>query len=87
MKKNAKRGVNYFWVPNHIQDANGEVSPRAFFKCFAFASEEMLKHKEEIRINLPEVYLHGFGLKRKGGIKRPKKNFEKYLDGRRIFIR
>ena len=24
------------------------------------------------RINFPEIYLHGFGLKRKGGIKRPK---------------
>lgn len=24
------------------------------------------------RINIPEIYLHGFGLKRKGGIKRPK---------------
>ncbi len=24
------------------------------------------------RINVPEIYLHGFGLKRKGGIKRPK---------------
>lgn len=169
MGKNAKRGVSYFWVPNHIQDANGEVTPRAFLKCFAFAAEEMLQHKEEIevleaervlspvslqgavakvsvdrvyeltreeypwlqnliarlknktmlmeknefltylspehwlaeeriklpgktgqeilaalmnlgivmeiadgRINVPEIYLHGFGLKRKGGIKRPK---------------
>jgi hypothetical protein len=24
------------------------------------------------RINVPELYLYGFGLKRKGGIKRPK---------------
>ena len=24
------------------------------------------------RVNVPEIYLHGFGLKRKGGIKRPK---------------
>ena len=24
------------------------------------------------RVNIPEIYLHGFGLKRKGGIKRPK---------------
>lgn len=24
------------------------------------------------RINTPEIYLHGFGLKRRGGIKRPK---------------
>lgn len=169
MGKNAKRGVSYSWVPNHIQDGNGEVAPRAFLKCFAFAAEEMLRHREEIaaleaervlsplrlqgavakvsadrvdeltkeeyqwlqnlivrlnnktmlmgmnefldyllpehwsveersklpgksseeilealltlgivmetadgRINVPEIYLHGFGLKRKGGIKRPR---------------
>ena len=24
------------------------------------------------RINVPEIYLHGFGLKRRGGIKRPR---------------
>ncbi len=169
MGKNAKRGISYTWVPNHIQDANGETAPRAFLKCFAFAAEEMLNHKSDVslleenrillptrlqgavakvsadrvqeltqeeyqwlqnligrlsgktmlmgsdeflrylepenwpaaerdklpgktndeilevlvtlgivmrtadeRINIPEIYLHGFGLKRKGGIKRPK---------------
>lgn len=169
MGKNAKRGISYTWVPNHIQDANGEIAPRAFFKCFAFAAEAMLNNENDIsslegerillparlqgavekvsidrvkeltleeyqwlqnlimllnkksvlmerteflgylspenwpveerrklpgkssieiletlktlgivmetadeRINIPEIYLHGFGLKRKGGIKRPK---------------
>lgn len=166
MGKTPKRGYSYTWVPNHIQDANGELAPRPFLKCFSFAAEEMLLHeeylegnrllsptrlqgalvkvskdrveeltleeyqwlqnlidrlydkamlmerreflgylkpelwpddkKEELpgktseeileallamgiimetsdnRINVPEIYLHGFGLKRKGGIKRPK---------------
>lgn len=169
MGKNAKRGGSYQWVPNHIQDANGELMPRAFLRCFSFAAEGMLNYKNEIaalererilsptrlqgavarvsvarvqeltqeeyrwlknlirrlngkhmlmeldeflsylqpeqwpetertqlpgktgmeildglltlgivmktadgRINVPEIYLHGFGLKRKGGIKRPK---------------
>ncbi|MDO4298805.1 MAG: hypothetical protein Q4C59_10100 [Lachnospiraceae bacterium] len=169
MGKTPKRGASYTWVPNHIQDANGEMVPRAFLRCFAFAAEEMLNHKDEIlnleaervlsptrlqgalekvsftrvkeltweeyqwlqnlinrihgktmlmkqeefleylqpcnwpeeerdklpgktsteileallalgivmkttdgRINVPEIYLHGFGLKRKGGIKRTK---------------
>lgn len=169
MGSNAKRGASYTWVPNHIQDANGEMAPRAFLKCFAFAAEDMLSHRDDIfkleadrlllptrlqgavakvsvdrvqeltedeyqwmknlisrlskktmlmnleeflgylmpenwpeeernrlpgktnieildslltlgivmkttdgRINVPEIYLHGFGLKRKGGIKRPK---------------
>ncbi|MEY8426160.1 hypothetical protein AALA00_00280 [Lachnospiraceae bacterium 46-15] len=170
MGKTPKRGKSYAWVPNHVQDANGEMTPRAFLKCFAFAAKEMLSHKDDLekleaervlepvrlqgalgevsadrvqelvneeyqwlqglikrlkgktmlmeqteflrelspkcwteaererlpgktkeeileillelgivmkaadgRINVPEIYLHGFGLKRKGGIKRPKK--------------
>ena len=24
------------------------------------------------RVNVPEIYLHGFGMKRKGGLRRPK---------------
>ncbi len=169
MGKDAKRGFSYPWVPNHIQDANGEMAPRAFLKCFSLAAEEMLHFKNDVavleeekvllptrlqgavakvsadrvqeltqeeylwlqnlivrlkgktmlmeageflgyldpqnwpeaertklpgktnveilevladlgivmkttdnRINVPEIYLHGFGLKRKGGIKRPR---------------
>lgn len=169
MGKTPKRGLSYAWVPNHIQDANGEGAPRSFLRCFAFAAAEMMNHVDEIkmleedrllspamlqgalakvsadrvkeltqeeyqwlenlierlagkamlmeeteflsylspsclpmeereklpgktsndilnvlamlgivmktsdgRINVPEIYLHGFGLKRKGGIKRPK---------------
>lgn len=170
MGKDPKRGISYSWVPNHIQDANGEVSPRPFLKCFVFAAQELCAHKEEVlekleedkliwpprlqgalvevskdrvkelveeeygwldvlvrnlkgqsmlmerteflkflltenwpeemrgslpgaspeellealeslgifqetedgRINVPEIYLHGFGLKRRGGIKRPR---------------
>ncbi|MCI9137813.1 MAG: hypothetical protein HFH48_09675 [Lachnospiraceae bacterium] len=169
MGNNAKRGASYTWVPNHIQDANGEMAPRAFLKCFAFAAEDTLYHRDDLpklesdrlllptrlqgaiakvsrdrvqelteeeyqwmknlirlldkktmlmsqeeflsyltpenwpdeernklpgktgmeildalltlgifmkttdgRINVPEIHLHGFGLKRKGGIRRPK---------------
>lgn len=166
MGKTPKCGYSYTWVPNHIQDANGELAPRPFLKCFSFAAEEMLLHEEYLeenkllsptrlqgalakvskdrveeltseeyqwlqnlidrlydktmlmdkkefleylnpllwpeekqcelpgktnveileallamgivmetldnRINVPEIYLHGFKLKRKGGIKRPK---------------
>ena len=28
---------------------------------------------EDGRINVPEIYLHGFGLRRRGGIQRPKR--------------
>lgn len=169
MGKTPKKGKSYAWVPNHIQDANGELTPRPFLKCFAFAATEMIKHYDELnglkedhlllptylqgaltsvsedrvseltgeeyqwltdliarlkgktmlmdkeefleylipdlwpeekreelpgrtkqeiydvlltlgiimetpdnRVNVPEIYLYGFGLKRKGGIRRPK---------------
>ena len=169
MGKTPKKGKSYSWVPNHIQDANGELTPRPFLKCFSFASNEMIKHSDELndlkedhllvptylqgalvtvsedrvkeltseeyqwltelidrlkgktmlmekdefleylapdlwseekkdelpgrtkqeiysvllalgiimetsdsRVNVPEIYLYGFGLKRKGGIRRPK---------------
>ncbi len=169
MGKNAKKGASYTWIPNHIQDANGQIAPRSFLKCFVFAAEDMLECENDIsalederilqparlqgavarvsadrvqeltqeeyqwlqnlivrldkkamlmemeefldylhpenwpeaergklpgrtemeileallalgivmktadnRINVPEIYLHGFGLKRKGGIRRSK---------------
>lgn len=169
MGSNPKKGSSYTWVPNHIQDANGELSPRPFLKCFVFAAKKMAENYDEIlklaedrllspssiqgaltevsvdrvnelkleeygwletlcnslknqsmlmarqeflryldpdlwpedkretlpgntpgellealktlgivietgdgRINVPEIYLHGFGLKRRGGIKRPR---------------
>lgn len=134
MGKTPKRGISYVWVPNHIQDANGqcrvplaEVSAdrvrelvneeyqwlqglinRLKGNTMLMEREEFLGylspelwHKEEQdrlpgrtgeeiltvlldlgivmqaadgRINVPELYLYGFGLKRKGGIKRPKQN-------------
>lgn len=170
MGKDPKRGISYSWVPNHIQDANAELSPRPFLKCFVFAAKELCEHKgdveklendrifsptrlqgalvevskdrvkelvedeygwlniliqrlkgqsmlmerseflkylsienwpedqrgalpgispeellgaleslgiffetEDERVNAPEIYLHGFGLKRRGGIKRPRR--------------
>ncbi len=170
MGKDPKRGFSYRWVPNHIQDANGDISPRPFLKCFVLAAAEQRAHGSEVdnpddsrllhpsrlqgaleevsrdrvkelvedeygwltvlsqklngqsmlmgrseflkylaidnwsseeqqtlpgttpdellealknlgifletddsRINVPEIYLHGFGLKRRGGIRRPRK--------------
>lgn len=48
MGKDPKRGISYSWVPNHIQDANGELSPRPFLKCFVIAAQEQCAHPSEI---------------------------------------
>lgn len=164
MGASLKKGDSYSWVPNHLQDANGDLAPRSFLKCYACAAKVMLQNpktqpttalltassiqgavqevsadrvaelKEDFpwlenlktvlegetllmsgadfrkkmkrfldmntkvkppvgtveelmnllmslgiiqkntdeRINMPEIYLHGFGLRRKGGLRRPK---------------
>ena len=164
MGASPKKGDSYSWVPNHLQDANGDLAPRSFLKCYACAAKVMLQNpktqsttalltassiqgavqevsadrvaelKEDFpwlenlktvlegetllmpgmefrkkmkqlldmdtkvkppvrtveelmnllmslgiiqkntdeRINMPEIYLHGFGLRRKGGLRRPK---------------
>lgn len=48
MGKDPKRGISYSWVSNHIQDANGELSPRPFLKCFVFAAQELCVHQGEV---------------------------------------
>lgn len=168
MGKDAKKGVSYSWVPNHLQDTHGVLAPRSFLKCFSAAAERMCERPADIaaleqerilspsmiqgavlavsedrvaeleeeywwlnrlkvalrgatmlmdktefinrihmdiwdentreklpastpegifemlerlgiiliardgRVNVPEIYLHGFGMKRKGGLRRPK---------------
>lgn len=48
MGKPPKKGRSYDWVPNHVQDGNGEVAPRPFLKCFAFAAQDMLENRKEL---------------------------------------
>ncbi|NQE35666.1 hypothetical protein E5S67_03401 [Microcoleus sp. IPMA8] len=37
MSANAKKGITYRWIPNHLQDAGGRIAPRSFLKLFALA--------------------------------------------------
>jgi hypothetical protein len=166
MGVNAKKGITYRWIPNHLQDTGGRIAPRSFLKLFALAAtsrrqqysfventttllqpsdlqgalintsearirelayeeypwleslktslvglkvpvqkdkfleilrstvwsenigkqppasnpEEILKYllqlgvvesRSDGRINMPEIYLYGFGVKRQGGVQRP----------------
>jgi hypothetical protein len=38
MGADPRRGVTYRWIPNHLQDAAGQIAPRAFLKLFALAA-------------------------------------------------
>lgn len=43
MGSSPKKGDSYSWVPNHLQDANGDLAPRSFLKCYACAAQTMLR--------------------------------------------
>ena len=39
MGKDRRRGFPYTWIPNHLADANGRVSPRSFLEALRKAAE------------------------------------------------
>lgn len=39
MGRNARRGFPYTWIPNHLGDTEGRVSPRSFLKALRTAAE------------------------------------------------
>jgi len=48
MGKDAKKGVSYSWVPNHLQDTHGVLAPRSFLKCFSVAAQRMCERPEDV---------------------------------------
>ena len=40
MGRNARRGFPYTWIPNHLGDTEGRVSPRSFLKALRKAAED-----------------------------------------------
>lgn len=44
MGASPKKGDSYSWVPNHLQDANGNLAPRSFLKCYSCAAKVMLQN-------------------------------------------
>lgn len=51
MGANAKKGITYRWIPNHLQDAGARIAPRSFLKLFALAADRRIREKFEQ--NLP----------------------------------
>ncbi len=42
MGANARKGITYRWIPNHLQDASGRIAPRSFLKLFALAAQSRI---------------------------------------------
>ena len=59
--------------PEHWQEERDRLPGKNSFEILqALLELGIVMQSPDGRINVPELYLYGFGLKRKGGIKRPK---------------
>ena len=47
MGRNARRGFPYTWIPNHLGDAEGRVSPRSFLDALRTAAEDTAERHPE----------------------------------------
>ena len=47
MGRNARRGFPYTWIPNHLGDTEGRVSPRSFLKALRTAAEDTVEWHPE----------------------------------------
>jgi hypothetical protein len=46
MGRGPKKGRTFEWIPNHLQDANGEIVPRSIINLFSLAAEdEVANHR------------------------------------------
>lgn len=51
MGTNAKKGITYRWIPNHLQDAGGRIAPRSFLKLFALAAKRRIQQPSIVEQN------------------------------------
>ena len=51
MGANAKKGITYRWIPNHLQDAGGRIAPRSFLKLFALAAQSRIQQHSTVEQN------------------------------------
>ena len=49
MGRNAKRGLPYTWIPNHLGDTGGRVSPRSFLEALRVAARDTAEHYPDHR--------------------------------------
>jgi len=52
MGANAKKGITYRWIPNHLQDASGRIAPRSFLKLFALAAQSRIENSSNDEQNI-----------------------------------
>lgn len=59
MGANPRKGLTYTWIPNHLADAMGRVSPRSFLVAFADAARWSRPRPDTSRILSPTALSEG----------------------------
>ncbi|MTJ50730.1 P-loop ATPase, Sll1717 family [Dolichospermum sp. UHCC 0259] len=52
MGANAKKGITYRWIPNHLQDAGSRIAPRSFLKLFVLAAKSRIEQHSTVEQNM-----------------------------------
>ncbi|WP_124950464.1 hypothetical protein [Sulfuriferula thiophila] len=55
MGKDKRRGFPYSWLPSHLGDASGEVSPRSFLAALRFAAEDKVRNEQEYVLHYESI--------------------------------
>lgn len=55
MGRGPKKGRTFEWIPNHLQDANGEIVPRSIINLFSLAAEDEIANRRASKTLLSPV--------------------------------
>ena len=55
MGKDKRRGFPYSWLPSHLGDARGEVSPRSFLAALRFAAQDTERNEQAYLLHYESI--------------------------------
>lgn len=55
MGKDKRRGFPYSWLPSHLGDSRGEVSPRSFLAALRYAAEDRVRADQEYVLHYESI--------------------------------
>ena len=55
MGRDKRRGFPYSWLPSHLGDARGEVSPRSFLAAVRHAASDDPRHNQEYLLHYESI--------------------------------
>lgn len=55
MGRDKRRGFPYSWLPSHLSDSRGEVSPRSFLAALRHAAEEQPRPEQQVALHYESI--------------------------------